>query len=93
MAAGEIYFATGDSACEGARSVDIERHISQVLISIQALILGTASPIGCEPGYESQIGVRWRSLCKSEQVSMLMTLSSAHSKQRMTTTMPILDEW
>jgi hypothetical protein len=28
----------------------------QVLISIQALILGTASPIACEPGHESDIG-------------------------------------
>jgi hypothetical protein len=29
----------------------------QVLISIQALILGTASPIACEPGHENLIGV------------------------------------
>jgi len=29
----------------------------QVLISIQALILGTASPIACEPGHEGLVGV------------------------------------
>jgi hypothetical protein len=32
----------------------------QVLISIQALILGTASPIACEPGHEDLVGVSLR---------------------------------